>query len=594
MKYQGFLIKNFQGVKELSLDFSKNGGVNIFTFVGINESGKTTILEALDFFQKDLPREQRHVLIPRSKKRNFNDSISVEAGFLLNQTDEDSIKSYAKEFGFIIEKPIHQFTVRKEYAFKSSEFVNEDLVWDINIIGRQGRSRVPRKLEKDDTSFTSIVAHIKTLFPPIIYYPNFLFDFPARIFLETFEGETKEQEFYRGVLQDVLDSLDDESNLTEHVLNRMRADSDESQEALDSTLHSMGAVITHKILKHWETLFKSRGREIIVKAGRESKDGLDRFYLETRLKEGAEASQISENSLGFKWFFAFRLFTEFRKDRAKDKGEILFVLDEPASNLHSTAQMKLISTFRQLVSKSKLIYTTHSHHLINPEWLSGAFIVKNQALDPNDEISYDSRKTDIIAVPYRQFVAQHPDQQTYFQPILDSLEYKPSQLEMVPSIVIVEGKGDFYTLKYANAMLLENKFSELNLYPGNGAGKNDRVVRLYNSWNRKFLVLMDSDSAGVEGKKKYLREVGQVVEDKIFTLRDINSRWRSISTEDLLTKAERMRLIKAFDPRARQYSKAKFYDAIEQLLFLKILVNVSDTTKQRFSQVFEFLKDKLK
>jgi hypothetical protein len=50
-----------------------------------------------------------------------------------------------------------------------------------------------------------------------------------------------------------------------------------------------------------------------------------------------------------------------------------------------------------------IIYTTHSHHLIDPLWLESTYIVKNQALDYDDEESFDSRLTDIKMEPYRSF-----------------------------------------------------------------------------------------------------------------------------------------------------------------------------------------------
>ena len=40
------------------------------------------------------------------------------------------------------------------------------------------------------------------------------------------------------------------------------------------------------------------------------------------------------------------------------------------------------------------------------------------------------------------------DKISYFQPILDKLDYKPSIVEPIPDIVITEGKNDWYTLKY--------------------------------------------------------------------------------------------------------------------------------------------------
>ena len=78
----------------------------------------------------------------------------------------------------------------------------------------------------------------------------------------------------------------------------------------------------------------------------------------------------------------------------------MFLLDEPASNLHSTAQKRLLETFERFVGDEykplKLLYTTHSHHMINPKWLEGAFVVKNEAVDYK-ELFGDRKVTNITA-----------------------------------------------------------------------------------------------------------------------------------------------------------------------------------------------------
>ena len=50
MKFTEFDITNFKGVPKLTIDFNKVPHPNIYTLVGLNESGKTSILEAIDFF----------------------------------------------------------------------------------------------------------------------------------------------------------------------------------------------------------------------------------------------------------------------------------------------------------------------------------------------------------------------------------------------------------------------------------------------------------------------------------------------------------------------------------------------------------------
>jgi len=595
MRYVKFQIKNFKGIKSLSLDFNTPEKYRVFTLVGLNESGKTTILEALDFFQKDIRKSDRHTLIPKSKKVNFNDKISVSAELELDENDEEAIRVFAKDIGFIIEQPIRKVSITKSYIYKNSKYQDKKKLWGISIIGKPKKGRKTRKLNSQDERWQKIIGFIgRELVPPIIYWPNFLVNFPNKISLREEESESREQEFYRNVVQDILDSLNNNLTIEEHLIQRMKSGSEEDKEALEAVLNKMSEKITDVVLKSWENIFGKLNtrRQIVIKPVTIEKDTESKqHFLEIKLKIGTEQYQIQELSLGFRWFFAFLLFTEFRKYRSKDRGEILFLLDEPASNLHSTAQNKLLEMFSKIISKSKLVYTTHSHHLINSTWLEGVYIVRNRALNYKT-IDYDSSKTDIEAVPYRQFVSEYPDQETYFKPILDSLDYKPSDLELVPNIVIVEGKNDFYTFKYLNEVVLNNKFSELNFYPGNGAGKNDRVVRLYLAWGRNFIIFMDSDEAGLKAKEKYIKEIGKIIENKIIVISDINNRWQNISAEDLFTENEKKKVVQAINPSSR-VSKHSFNSAIQNLLFLKQKINFNKTTIKKFEKIFEFLKSNL-
>lgn len=321
------------------------------------------------------------------------------------------------------------------------------------------------------------------------------------------------------------------------------------------------------------------------------------YPLEIKLKDGAEQYSINELSLGFKWFFSFLLFTEFRKNRAEDSGEVLFLLDEPASNLHSTAQTKLLETFQELIKGSKLIYTTHSHHLINPNWLEGTFIVKNNALDyeGDDSLDYDVSKTDVALVPYRRFVESYPGQKSYFKPILDSLDYQPSKLELVSAIVIVEGKNDFYTLKYMRDVIFakNTKWASLNFYPGNGAGKNDQVIRLYAAWGKEFLVLGDDDTAGRSANVKYQSEVGTVTDGKLFTLKDIDATWDGFCMESMFEESDKTAILQKFSPHDPKYGKEKFNGAVNYFLTTLESVEISDQTKLRFEKLMDFLLEKM-
>jgi AAA15 family ATPase/GTPase len=592
MKYKSFYIKNFKGIKELTIELDKQPISNIITLVGLNESGKTTILEAINVLNNDINDKDVHKLIPKNRKFSFNDTIEVHATLEFDEKDEKTIEKFSKSLGFRTIQPFKYLNEKIVYKFKDSIYLDKDsesdYFCDFNLIGCKERERNPRKYNDNSSEFNKMFGFIyKELYPTIIYYPNFLFDFPNRIYLEKSDKEDKEQETYRRVLSDIMDTFNEGLKIEDHIINRLKVKNEGAQEALESTIERMSKQITDVVFLAWGQMFNSKGKEIRLKPGIDEKNGL--AYLEVKLKEGTDQFQIAERSLGFKWFFTFLLFTEFRKNRSSEKGEILFLLDEPASNLHSTAQKSLLSTFEKLVSKSKMIYTTHSHHLINPKWLSGAYIVRNKALNYENDFDYNAKNTDIEAIPYKQFVVKHPEQKTYFQPILDAIEYSPSILEEVPNIILTEGKNDYYTFKYVNEVLLSNEFPDLKFYPGNGADRNNQIIATYLAWGRDFTILLDGDKPGLAAKERYKNEFGVIIFDEIITLKDIDVNFK-FPTEGLFTKEEQLKIIHTFDPNEVEFNKSKFNSALQVLFIQEQKIELSKDTMSRFRKIFEFVK----
>lgn len=590
MKYSSFYIKNYKGIKELYLDLNVEPTTNITTLVGLNESGKTTILEAISNLDKEFSKEELHKLIPKSRKFNFSDTIEIHATLILDKDDEVEIKNKCREKGLIRIEPIKTFTEKVIYEFENSIYQEETSGWefDFKLKGKKLKQKYFRSYGDGSVEYEFIKDFIiKKLLPPIIYYPNFLFDFPSKIYLEASPNEEKEQKIFRSVFEDILATLGDSININDHIISRLKNPTPGSEEALESTIDRISSQITRIVFNAWNQLFDGTGKEIKIKPDIDSSNNL--VYLEVKLKEGNEQFQISERSLGFKWFFTFLLFTEFRKNRTSEKGEILFLLDEPASNLHSTAQKNLLKTFDRLVDRCKMIYTTHSHHLINPSWLSGAYIVVNKAIDyENGTLDSITEKTDVGATIYKQFVVNHPEQRTYFQPILDAIEYMPSSLEEVPNIVITEGKFDYYTLKYINEIVLNNEFPDLKLYPGNSANRNSQTIALYLAWGRDFIILLDGDKAGEDAKKRYQKEFGKIVEDKLITIKDIDPNF-SYPTEQLFSGEELIEITKTFDSNATAFEKSKFNTAIQNLFIQEQVFELSDNTKDNFRKIFRVI-----
>ncbi len=99
MNYVSFIIENFKGIQKLNLSFEKTHNSPIILLVGLNESGKTTILETLSFFFDNIKKDQEirltsnvvddvHDLIPKGEKDNFNKSILIKTHIIISNNDK--------------------------------------------------------------------------------------------------------------------------------------------------------------------------------------------------------------------------------------------------------------------------------------------------------------------------------------------------------------------------------------------------------------------------------------------------------------------------------------------------------------------------
>jgi ABC-type Mn2+/Zn2+ transport system ATPase subunit/5S rRNA maturation endonuclease (ribonuclease M5) len=613
MKYTKFTIKNFKGIKNLNFSLENVPSSRIITLVGLNESGKTTVLEALSQFYdefkdktiidekalSDKAPDDVHDLIPKSLKDNFNGEIVLDVDILLNDEEVKSIKDLLQKKNFVPTKLKPNMSVLIQYSFKDSRFQKKSRSYRISIDGyfkEKGKKRVSKRLyESDKDLWTEVTNVILKWLPPIIYYPNFLFDFPDRIYLTEIQNEGKEQSFYRRFLQDVLDSLQNNLLLEEHIINRAASNEPQDRESLDSVKNKMSSQISKLVFNKKLSVFQSdmRGKSIEVTYPQYDESN-KAFYISIKLRDGDDTYYIRERSLGFRWFFTFLLLTQFRVTRAQGEAPV-FVFDEPASNLHQTAQQRLIRALDELIQKSScsVVYTTHSHHLIEPNWLEGAYIVKNRALDVEKDDNYTANMTDVAIEGYRTFVGSYPDQRTYFQPILDVLEYKPSNLENIPDIVMVEGKSDFYALKYFQEVILESDI-KLNLLPGMGAGGLDLAIQLYYAWGRNFIILLDSDGEGEKQKQRYLEKFGSIVSSRIFLFRDINGEWSKHGMEKVIGDSDGLKIHRSAFPDSEKLKKKELHLAIQENLVNRRFVEVSEDTNTNFTSIIEFLNNKLK
>lgn len=610
MRYTKFKFTNFKGIRDLELDLTGD----VTTLIGLNESGKTTILEAIFCFsygaeKLDMINSGMESLrdpeqwIPIALRANFNDTITICATVALDDADQLAFKQHMKsKFDLAVSALPTELEISEHYRFEDSRYVKAkgpSKIWSLNLRGTKDRQRTPRSFEATTAEWQGAVDYLKGTLPKIWYFPNFLFELPEKFLLTQAAGSRPAEDmdkalFYRSTFERVLGELGTGANLDTHVVARLESADKTDERNLKALLLEMGRVITGTILDGWNRIFGSSpaGQEVDIDA---STDAQGEPYLELRIKGQDGYYDLSERSLGFRWFFMFLLMTSYHGVRSKVGPRALFLLDEPASNLHSSAQAELLKSFESLSEDCHLVYTTHSHHMINVKWLDSAFVVKNEALGSLSFEDYVNTRigarTSVTATRYRRFVSQHPGETSYFQPVLDLLEYKPSTLEPVPDVVLVEGKSDYFLLRYCTDVL--GLHPALPLVPGGGAGKLDPLIRLHLGWGKSFVVLLDGDAEGLKQKARYEKEFGTLVAGRCHVLSDLIGDPSCCEGEDLLTPQDKDLLVQTVAGASTKATKKVVQRAVIEVFAGRQTVALEATTTARVSALLASLKKEL-
>ncbi len=553
-----FEIENFKGIESLELEVAEKHKCPVVTLVGLNESGKTTILEAISHFvtaegtiSKEPGRKNAAnllSLVPIAKKANFSGIIEISATVMMEDADRRNVESNFDKAGYIIdsEQLPKSFTITRKYYFAEGEYKKLTNMWDLAFFAKKkGRGKIFREYvrpkEEEINAGTpdlwqSCVELIKKSLPTIAYFPMFLVDVPDRIYLTQYEDEHPSQRYYREVLQDILDSLDEDLDLEQHVVKRIRNYQEQESKPnwltllwsrpekgmIDSVVQKLSSAISREVIGSWKNIFNRpiSAKMITIDWNVDlEKDSIP--YLTFGISDGESKYALHERSLGFRWFFLFLLFTRFKCDKERPT---LFLFDEPAANLHARAQTELLMSFGRIIeNRNGIIYSTHSAHMINPQWIPAAQIVENTAInyDSDDEmLSFSSPPTSITVVPYRRFASLNPDRSSYFQPILDKLDHISPKISPDGPVLVTEGISDFHAFLFYCSELLTIK--GISLLPGLGDTQHDSQIANLIGMGRNFIVVLDDDQSGNRAAKRY-REKWLLDCNHVATLGELHS-----------------------------------------------------------------------
>ena len=165
------------------------------------------------------------------------------------------------------------------------------------------------------------------------------------------------------------------------------------------------------------------------------------------------------------------------------------------SYLNSSAQEKLCNKIKSISEKDGVvIYCTHSHHLLNPNYipLNKIYIVEKD------------RKKNIKTAPINKIPIKS-ELITAYQPILDALQIPAFDIyDNTTPIVVVEGIYDMYAME----IFTELDF-EYNVLPSVCANSIVKNIQYLIAFSKKYIAIWDNDEEGEKEYKRACRSFGE-------------------------------------------------------------------------------------
>lgn len=561
-KILDFEIKNYKGIVNTRIELAGRVDSPVVTLIGLNESGKTTILEAISQFvssDRSVSRlyfftpanRGKFTFIPASQKGAFTGTVSIGARVELESHELEAIRVVAQDAGYELDVTTlaKSFKIAKEFRFKDNvpRSVGASLAFALKVktpSEAEYRDYVQPYDENALNLWDKVAEMVSANIPTVAYFPTFLIHVPEQISLSSKSDEGYESRHYREIVERIIKfaGYDIEENINKPIaryrdrhgagwLNQFYR-SDEKA-SIDAIFQRVSNTLTREVIGGWRKVLSrdTTAKQIKLNWSVESAEQ-PCATVSFVVSNGDSDYKIVERSIGFRWFFTFLLLTGFKLGGVQRQK--IYIFDEPAANLHSRAQTELLSYFEKMSDRGdKIIYSTHSHHMVNPKWLSGAYIIENGANKNADDDAYDLDFTpaEINAVKYKEFISKYPRRSHYFQPVIDRLQYIVPEIIGTSPCVIVEGILDYYALKAAS-LKYKGKLG-FDIIPGVGSSSAGDLISLMMGRGENFIVLLDDDAAGREARDSY-NEKWILPGDVIFTLKDVDASFEKMALEKLL------------------------------------------------------------
>lgn len=513
MVIKKFRIKNFKSIVD-SGDCYPSDTITIFA--GKNESGKTSILQALEDFDTEKN-------IRDDAKPIKNGSLLPEI-FITFNLDKESLGELLAEIGYDYISPtdcsveivkafpntykivsINNEKIEDSGLFIAPSFSNdkwmkikkiynetEDLggeLFDLNIESPATNKDLLSKFKSDtepnlekiisDEERLQFVNYIKDIEGDILKIEEFI-NFEDK-FIEGFKKYIPNFILFNS-FEDVFPNKIPFSELEQNewikdlsIISDLKIDTIKNSSDRDKKKHKKD--ININLNEDYKKFWTQDVSNLSIDWDSESLN----FWIE----EDDYPYEPSLRSKGRQWHLAFYIKVSAR---AKENVSNIILIDEPGLFLHAQAQKNILDKLEDSAKDVQLFFSTHSPYLLEANKLDRIKLIYKD----NDKGTIIENKIHALA-----------DKET-LTPILTAIGLEIcSGIANIDKVnnVVVEGISDIYYLQAVNLIFSKN----ISFIFGGGAGNMPFIGTILNGWGGRVLYLYDNDKGKKDGEKNLIK-----------------------------------------------------------------------------------------
>ena len=557
--------------KSIETEQTLNLNQDITVLVGLNESGKTSILEALaktNYFEADTTfkfnlshdyprREKKKIdkagITPKAVTSLFSISTALQeeiaedigAG-VFTQTEFSTRAEYDNiEAWLDVQTDLKAFIKIQTQRLSLSSELAKNLskihsLTELQALQQQHPDQQEnlQNLEKyfqnqwawtQDPISEYVARHwLAPHLPKFLYYDEF-YSLPSRISIESLQNQSLTQEAQKTAK--ALFELAD-INLNE-ILNA------DDFEDFKAELEATEVSISEEMFRYWTSNTNLEIKFDIDKKTQTDANGQQQVIehiLDIRVRNNRTRMSLplKNRSKGFNWFFSFLVW--FKKIQEHSHDNYVLLLDEPGLNLHASAQADLLAFIEHLAQDYPIIYTTHSPFMLN-----------QTAMERVRTVVETENGTQINELK------DETDKKTLY-PLQASMAYGLCQhlFEAPKYYLLVETSAELVYLQSLSSYLQAQNYQGLNpnisIMPVGGLSSISRFNALLN------------DAGAYAGLFSRIPKM-QPLKSKLLSYQQFNPSIKAAEFEDLFSKTEYLKLLHSAYPEHKTLKASQFKDS---------------------------------